>query len=43
LKASPNAYELESFLPNHWLATNHHHRWTIADRRADEREAKSAN
>ncbi len=43
LGPNPSNAELEPFLPNHWLATHPQHRWTIADRRAEERTAKSAN
>ncbi len=34
---------LESFLPDRWLVTHPQHRWTIADRRAEERLAKADN
>jgi len=32
--------ELDSLLPDRWLATHPQHRWTIADRRQQERTAK---
>ena len=32
---------LESFLPDHWLAAHPQHRWSIANRRADECIAKA--
>ena len=43
LGPNPSHTELEPFLPNHWLATHPQHRWTIADRRAEERIAKSTS
>ena len=30
----------EELLPDRWLAENPEHRWAIADRRAEERQAK---
>ncbi|TWT35033.1 Transposase IS66 family protein [Thalassoglobus neptunius] len=32
---------VESLLPNHWLATHPQHRWNIAERRKQERETKA--
>ena len=34
----PLGADLEELLPDHWLIENPQHRWTIADRRADERQ-----
>lgn len=36
----PQGADLESLLPDPWLAAHPEHRWTIADIRAEEREAK---
>ncbi len=37
----PKGGELEPLLPDRWLAKHPEHRWTIADRRAEERTAKA--
>ncbi len=37
----PRGGELEPLLPDRWLASHPEHRWTIADRRAEERTAKA--
>ena len=36
----PQGRELEALLPDRWLQSHPQHRWTIADRRAEERAAK---
>lgn len=36
----PQTADLQSLLPNHWLEAHPQHRWTIADRRQQERAAK---
>jgi transposase len=36
----PQGAELEQLLPDRWLATHPQHRWTIADRREEERHIK---
>ncbi|MEO2007872.1 MAG: IS66 family transposase, partial [Pirellulaceae bacterium] len=37
----PKGGELEPLLPDRWLAAHPKHRWTIADRRSEERTAKA--
>ena len=41
MATQPTGDDLQSLLPDRWLATNPSHRWNIADRRRDEREAKT--
>jgi len=41
LAARPTGDELHCLLPDRWLAAHPAHRWKIADRRREEREAKT--
>lgn len=41
LACQPSATELQSLLPDRWLAANPQHRWSIADQRKDERISKT--
>lgn len=41
LATRPTGDDLQSLLPDRWLSANPTHRWTIADRRREERQAKN--
>jgi hypothetical protein len=41
LASQPTGEHLQSLLPDRWLSANPTHRWTIADRRREERKPKT--
>ena len=41
LATQPTGDDLQALLPDRWLSANPAYRWNIADRRREEREAKT--